>query len=105
MTTHRTNKCPNVWHAAADDSNQWVIHNVVERFYLQKSSASLQKAFCRCVTNRENWSWDKETTVENVTDNFTINFDNNGRDGDSESGSDTTDVESFIPNFIPLHCR
>jgi len=43
--------------------------------------------------------------VENVIDNFTINFDNNGRDGDSGSGSDTTDVESFISNFIPLQCR
>jgi len=66
---------------------------------------TLQAAFCQCVTNRENWSWEKETTVESVIDNFTNNFDNNGRDGDSGSGSDTTDVESFISNFIPLQCR
>jgi len=67
----------------------------------------MQEAFCRCVTNRENWSWgkEKETTVENVVANFTINFDNNGSNADSLSGSDTTDVESFISNFIPLQCR
>lgn len=65
----------------------------------------MQEVFCRCVTNRENWSWEEETTVENVIDNFTIKFDNNGCNGDSGSGSDTTDVESFISNFIPLQCR
>lgn len=42
--------------------------------------------------------------MEHVIDNFTINFDNNGSDGDNESGSATTDVESFISNFIPLQC-
>jgi len=105
LTTHRTQKCPSVWHAAADDSNQWVIYNVVQHFYLKKRSASLQEALCRCVTNRENWSWEKETTVENVPGNFTIDFNNNGSDGDSGSGSDTTDVESFISNFIPFQCR
>ena len=64
----------------------------------------MQATFCRCVTNRENRHW-KKKTVENVIYHFTINFDNNGSDGDSGSGSDTTDVESFISNFIPLQCR
>jgi len=43
--------------------------------------------------------------VENAIDNFTIDFNNNGSDGDSGSGSDTTDMEPFISNFIPLQCR
>jgi hypothetical protein len=38
--------------------------------------------------------------VENVLPNFTIKFDNNGHD--SGNGSDTTDMELFISNFIPL---
>lgn len=81
MTTHRTQKCPNVWHAAADESNEWVIQKIAEHFYFKKCSASTQHA--RCVTNRENLSWEKETTVENAMDNFTINFYNNVSNADS----------------------
>jgi hypothetical protein len=44
--------------------------------------------------------------VEDVIDNFIINFgDTDSSDGDSDSGTDTQDVESFMSDFVPLQCR
>jgi hypothetical protein len=48
--------------------------------------------------------------VENVTDNCIINSDNESSnqessDGDSRSGSDTTDVASFMSNLFTLQYR
>ena len=60
LTTHRMQKCPNVWHAAANDSNQ----NVVKHFYFKK------KLLPTCKEGK--LVLGKNTTVKNVIDNFTI---------------------------------
>jgi hypothetical protein len=44
--------------------------------------------------------------VENVIDNFIINLGNtDSSDRDSDSGTDTEDVESFMSDFVLLECR
>jgi inhibitor of KinA sporulation pathway (predicted exonuclease) len=55
--------------------------------------------YCRYVTNIENSYWEKDTIMEDVIDNFIISLgdtdsrDEDTSDGDSDSGTDTEDVE------------
>jgi transposase len=59
--------------------------------------------YCRYVTNIENSYWEKDAIMEDVIDYFIINLgDTDSSDGDSDSGTDTEDVESFMSDFVPL---
>jgi hypothetical protein len=59
--------------------------------------------YCRYVTNIGNSYWEKDAIMEDVADNFIINFGNtDSSDGDSDSGTDSEDVESFMSDFVPL---
>jgi hypothetical protein len=41
--------------------------------------------------------------MEDVVDNFIIKFgDTDSSDGDSDSGTDTEDVELFMSDFVPV---
>jgi hypothetical protein len=59
--------------------------------------------YCRYVTNIENSYWQKNAIMEDVIDNVIINLGyTDSSDGDSDSGTDTEDVESFMSDFVPL---
>jgi hypothetical protein len=61
---------------------------------------------CRYVTNIENSYSEKDAIMEDVIDYFIINLgDTDSSGGDSDSGTDTEDVESFMSDFIPVSCR
>jgi hypothetical protein len=59
--------------------------------------------YCRYVTNIGNLYWERNAIMEDAVDNFIINLGvTDSSDGDSNSGTDTENVESFMSDFVPL---